>query len=556
MKKVLTITGFLVCSFLAMQSGARAQQPCKAKLTKDDMEFLLKDAPPQALKNLQDPEVRKKQIKNLKDMFALACAAEKEGMTKDLKTIAELEDIRIQIFAVNYDREVSKDKPVMPPFGYIGDERVEAFWNAAREAEFQKFFEAKISMAKAAGSITGDREPSEKEVKEAREYFAKTRIYDDEAKAKWNELPVDLKHKIELAVLLQQRQFLAREYAEKVLTPQLKVSDEEVEKYLAAHPEFDTKDERAKAEKLLQRAKSGEDFARLATEFSEDPGSKEKGGLYENVWEGVMVPEFEQAALALEPGQIAPNLVETKYGFHIIKLVKKGEVADKNGAKKQTYDVRHILIMTTVKDPSNPLTQSMSPQEFAKSRIEEEKENAVLDKIAAENPVDIAEDFSVPIVSDEELQKMMKEQMQKQMPQTEPKNEPLPNQIKSYLERIYKGWKLSPSDENCRTERNNGVVKGNFNADKRADYAVKFTRGKKGYVITFLALAKGYKAFVFRNYTAAEADNSSLVIWENGASFPLDKESLSLKYDAPGDFHCESGKSGIHYYRNGKFITY
>ena len=90
---------------------------------------------------------------------------------------------------------------------------------------------------------------------------------------------------------------------------------------------------KAKAEEILKRAQDGEDFAKLADEFSEDPGNKtpdgkKKGGLYENVTKGKMVPEFEAAALALEPGQIAPNLVETQFGYHIIKLDRKGETKD------------------------------------------------------------------------------------------------------------------------------------------------------------------------------------------------------------------------------------
>jgi len=49
------------------------------------------------------------------------------------------------------------------------------------------------------------------------------------------------------------------------------------------------------------------------------------GGLYQGRTEGRMVAPFRAAALALEPGQIAPELVETDFGFHIIKLERKGE---------------------------------------------------------------------------------------------------------------------------------------------------------------------------------------------------------------------------------------
>ncbi len=76
-----------------------------------------------------------------------------------------------------------------------------------------------------------------------------------------------------------------------------------------------------KAEALLERAKDGEDFATLATENTEDPGSKETGGEY-TFGRGQMVPEFEEAAFNLEEGEIS-DLVATSYGYHIIKLEEK-----------------------------------------------------------------------------------------------------------------------------------------------------------------------------------------------------------------------------------------
>jgi peptidyl-prolyl cis-trans isomerase D len=79
---------------------------------------------------------------------------------------------------------------------------------------------------------------------------------------------------------------------------------------------------RAKAEKVLARAKGGEDFGKLARESSEDASNKENGGQLPPFSRGQMVPEFEQAAFALSPREIA-GPVKTQFGYHIIKLISK-----------------------------------------------------------------------------------------------------------------------------------------------------------------------------------------------------------------------------------------
>ena len=78
---------------------------------------------------------------------------------------------------------------------------------------------------------------------------------------------------------------------------------------------------RKQAEAVLKRAQSGEDFAALAKQFSEDDSNNSNGGSLGEFGRGTMVPEFDQAAFALKPGQIS-DLVKTSFGFHIIKLEK------------------------------------------------------------------------------------------------------------------------------------------------------------------------------------------------------------------------------------------
>jgi peptidyl-prolyl cis-trans isomerase SurA len=82
---------------------------------------------------------------------------------------------------------------------------------------------------------------------------------------------------------------------------------------------------RGKAQELLDSLREGANFEDLARRYSDDVGSARNGGNLGLARRGVFVKEFEEAAFALEPDQLS-SVVETQFGFHIIKLLeKKGE---------------------------------------------------------------------------------------------------------------------------------------------------------------------------------------------------------------------------------------
>ncbi|MFN2500905.1 MAG: peptidylprolyl isomerase [Pyrinomonadaceae bacterium] len=418
-------------------------------ISRPEIEMLLADVAksnPMVLKRLaEDPELKKQQVENLKQLLAFASQAKKDGLADTPTNRQELESIKAEILAVNYDREINKDKGPMPPFGFISEEQVKAYWgdesqpaqrgffdnlkekiglsgtaeSRTHEAEFNDFLNAKIEVLKASSPDMKDREITEDEKSQARDIFAKIRIYKAEydQKVKNGELPKEFVDKANLQVKLQQAQFLARLFSEHI-AEKLKVTDEEVAKYIAEHPDLDPGQKRSKAQGVLDRAKGGEDFAALANEFSEDPGNKgpdgaTQGGMYKDVPKGRMVAPFETAALALEPGQVAPELVETDFGFHIVKLERKLEP---NAKKEETYDVRHILFSTGFKDPENPMAREMPLKDYVKAKLETEKEKKLIEEIVAANHVQVPEDFTVPAISDEQIQQMRQKQQQMQMP--------------------------------------------------------------------------------------------------------------------------------------------
>ena len=177
-----------------------------------------------------------------------------------------------------------------------------------------------------------------------------------------DELKVRYQHDI------QQYQVPNRVHAEHILFMTVGKTDAEVDEI------------KKKAEDVLKQVKKGTKFDELAKKYSEDPGSKEKGGDLGWLVQGQTVPEFEKVAFALPPSQVS-DLVKTQYGFHIIKVLEK--------------ETAHTKSLDEVKLPI--LTQ-------LRLNKTQEEENKVSDQISAEirksskTPIaDLAKQFHLEI---------------------------------------------------------------------------------------------------------------------------------------------------------------
>lgn len=143
---------------------------------------------------------------------------------------------------------------------------------------------------------------------------------------------------------LIRRNVVIENHIEQVIAAKITVSDQEVRSFYDKNPETfampeqvrashililvdakasddEKKKARAKAEDLLKQVRAGADFAKLAQEHSGCPSSKQGGDLG-FFGKGQMVKPFEDAAWAMQPGEVS-NVVETSYGYHIIKVTGK-----------------------------------------------------------------------------------------------------------------------------------------------------------------------------------------------------------------------------------------
>jgi len=135
---------------------------------------------------------------------------------------------------------------------------------------------------------------------------------------------------------------------------------------------------KAEIERIKTQIENGEDFAELATAYSED-GSAQNGGDLGWFSKGQMVPEFEEVAFSLKPGEVS-DPVRTKFGWHLIKV----EGVRKDG-KGEQVQARHILLKVQISDVTSDRAYNQA--------------NELLNNISGNDLAGVAEQFGQTVIN-------------------------------------------------------------------------------------------------------------------------------------------------------------
>ncbi len=383
-KAVVAIVVVIVLAGLLLLAQRSYSTTKAIKLTAHDMELFAAEILPasQQLQLASDPEARKTLAKQLKETLAIAQKAEQEGYDQRPAVRSMIDLAESQALAVEFQKKNPEAK--------VTEDDVKGYYRTSPKA-FDEFLELNQQFQQA---MQG---PQKEQYKHQ---YAELKILGERARAGGFEKDEVTK----LKMLIGRSQVLEGSYFRDLSANSDKlIGEEDLEAYYGEHAnEFeevharhilistkplkdsgedeDKKDEagdkkpkaiskeeaRKKAQSVLDRVHKGENFVKLAEENSDEPGAKTSGGDLGYFSHGQMVAGFEKAAFAMKVGEIS-DLVETEFGFHIIK----------------------------VEDHRNAPLDDQKTRRKISDAIKQKKIEERVQQITSASKVEVAEDFNV-----------------------------------------------------------------------------------------------------------------------------------------------------------------
>ncbi len=329
-------------------------------LSSEDMTLIAESLPPQMRMSLaSDDKQRRELSKNIVQVLALGEEARRAGLGQKPEIRSQLELARTFIIGQNYMQKQRESGVAADQI--VSQAEAEAFLKEPGMSESFDEYIKQIEMMQGAAGI-----PDE-DKQQIKDEWARYKVAERKAVA----AGIDKDRKVQLQLQLNESKTLADAYL-KENNKRFEATEEEVRSQVERA--------RAQAEEVLKRARSGEDFEKLAKEFSDEPQASETGGDLDWVSRGRTVKEFEDAAFALSEGQIS-DIVQTQFGYHIIKVEGKRTETGIAGQPDEQVKARHILFMT-------------NPQQV-KMVLGQKKRDAFLKSLEERANVRVAEDYKV-----------------------------------------------------------------------------------------------------------------------------------------------------------------
>jgi parvulin-like peptidyl-prolyl isomerase len=345
------------------------------ELKASDLTSLVEGFPEMQKRQLaQNQQQRKALIDQLKTPLALAQAAEAEGLQKT-------EDFKREM-ALSTNRLLATEYTKRNPEATVPKEEVDAYYNA-----HQKDFEADFNFI----SKNSRQTYTEEQKETLRPQWGELMVRAERAR----QAGIEKDPAVQIQIKFGRINTLANAYS-KSLEDKFKMTDAEKQRYLAENPTADVEKIKQKAQGLHERVKNGESFEKIADEFNEDD-TKGRGGDLDWGTKDKWVPEFSNAAFALQPGQIS-DVVKSSFGFHIIRVDGKRMAkpappapgaptpspSAEPAAPQEEVHARHIFLSSEAADS------------FEQKALQEKAKRAMEDA-TIKYPVKLPDDFAVNV---------------------------------------------------------------------------------------------------------------------------------------------------------------